>query len=107
VFVLPTHAEAFGISAVEASAVGLPVLATSVGGLSDVVLHGQTGYLFNVGDVETMARYLSQLTVDQGLRVKMGTAARALVETRFDARSNAERVVEVLKLAARRDREAA
>jgi glycosyltransferase involved in cell wall biosynthesis len=92
VFVLPSHAEAFGIAAVEASAVGLPVVATAVGGLTDIVADGETGFLIQPGDAETLARHLRRLAEDAGLRTRLGQAARQRAEARFDARTNARRL---------------
>lgn len=54
-FLLPSAQESFGLSALEAMAYGVPVIATHVGGLSELVEDGKTGYLSPVGDVEKMA----------------------------------------------------
>ncbi len=96
VFVLPTEAEAFGIAALEASATGLPLIATQVGGLNDIVVEGETGYLIKPGDVSTLTDRLRRLCGDAPLRDRMGQAARARAVTRFDARKNAQRVAELL-----------
>jgi glycosyltransferase involved in cell wall biosynthesis len=100
VFVLPTEAEAFGIAAVEAAAAGLPAIVTDVGGLTDVVAEGETGYLIRPGDVQTLVARLGLLASDPGLRLRLGRAARARAEARFDARKNAARIVEILRAAA-------
>ncbi len=96
VFVLPTEAEAFGIAAVEASASGLPVIATAMGGLQDIVVDGETGFLLQLGDVKALVERLQLLARDAGLRERMGRAARQRAETYFDARRNAARVVSCL-----------
>lgn len=93
VFVLPTEAEAFGIAAVEASACGLPVIATGIGGLPDIVLDGETGFLTIPGDVTGLAERLRLLAGDRDRCQRMGKAARAHAEQAFDARRNANRVV--------------
>ncbi|MCL6515529.1 N-acetyl-alpha-D-glucosaminyl L-malate synthase BshA [Alicyclobacillus sp.] len=54
-FLLPSRQESFGLVALEAMACGVPVIASDAGGLPEVVVHGQTGYLRPVGDVEGMA----------------------------------------------------
>jgi len=100
VFVLPTEAEAFGIAAVEAAAAGLPAIVTDVGGLTDVVVDGETGFLIRPGDVQTLVARLRILAADPGLRVRLGRAARARAESRFDARKNAARIVAILRAAA-------
>lgn len=95
-FVLPTHAEAFGIAAVEATAVGLPVIATRVGGLTDVVADGETGFLIAPGDTAALSQRLRLLLEDEALRRRMSRAARARAVSCFDARRNAQRVVDIL-----------
>lgn len=97
VFVLPTKAEAFGIAAVEASATGLPIIATAVGGIMDIVSDGETGFLVESGDVEMLAERLQQLAAQPELRGQMGQAARRRAEQRFDARRHAARLLEILQ----------
>ncbi|HEU4325427.1 MAG TPA: glycosyltransferase family 4 protein [Roseiflexaceae bacterium] len=100
-FVLPTAAEAFGIAAVEACAAGLPVVASAVGGLTDIVADGETGFLIPPGDTAALAARLTLLAGDPALRQRQGRAARARAEARFDARRNADRVLACLAAAAR------
>ncbi|MCB8983675.1 MAG: glycosyltransferase family 4 protein [Ardenticatenaceae bacterium] len=97
IFALPTEAEAFGIAAMEASAVGLPVIATRVGGLTDVVADGETGYLLPPGDLRGLIHAFERLIADPALRQRLGQAARARALSRFDARKNAARLVEIMK----------
>lgn len=99
VFVLPTRAEAFGIAAVEAAAAGLPVVATRVGGLPDIVVDGETGFLIAPGDAEELHRRLAQLVADRALTRRLGEAGRRRAVTRFDARRCAERLLDVLRAA--------
>lgn len=96
VFVLPTAAEAFGIAAAEASAAGLAAIVTGVGGLTDIVVDGETGFLMPPGDLETLVARLRLLADDPALRIRLGRAARQRAETCFNARHNAERVVTCL-----------
>ncbi len=96
VFVLPTEAEAFGIAAVEASAAGLPVIASRVGGLTDVVADNVSGYLIAPGNADVLYEKLCMVLDDHALRERMGAAARARALAKFDARRNAERIVEIL-----------
>jgi glycosyltransferase involved in cell wall biosynthesis len=97
VFVLPTYAEAFGIAAVEASAAGLAVIASRVGGLTDIVQDGETGFLIPPGDGDSLAERLARLVKDPSLRQRFGRAARARAEARFDARKNAARLANILQ----------
>jgi glycosyltransferase involved in cell wall biosynthesis len=96
IFVLPSYAEAFGIAAVEASASGLPVIATFIGGLPDLVIDQKTGFLIPVGDVYALATHLRILVENAELRWRMGQAAYCRAQSLFDARKNAARLVQIL-----------
>jgi N-acetyl-alpha-D-glucosaminyl L-malate synthase BshA len=77
VFLLPSQTESFGLAALEAMACGLPVVATRVGGVPEVVVDGETGALCAPGDVETMAtRALEILRDDHRLATMRQAAVR-------------------------------
>ena len=69
--------ESFGIVALEAAAAGKPTIASALGGLADVVVDGETGFLVPPGDVEGLRGALERLAGDPALRERMGEAARA------------------------------
>ena len=96
IFVLPTQAEAFGIAAVEACASGLPVIATRVGGLSDIVLDGETGYLVTAQDAGMLARRLNELIDNASKRRAFAERSRRHASKHFDAYKNATRMLEIL-----------
>ncbi len=61
IFLIPSQSESFGLSALEAMACELPVISSSVGGLPELIVHGETGYIAEIGDVERMAKYAIEL----------------------------------------------
>jgi glycosyltransferase involved in cell wall biosynthesis len=75
-FLLPSESESFGLSALEAMACEVPVIATIVGGVPEVVTDGETGYLLPIGDVAGMAAAALRLLGDEPLRQRFGAAAR-------------------------------
>ena len=85
IFALPSLDEGLPISVLEAMAEGLPVVATSVGGLPELVEHGHTGYLLPPSDVVALTDCLRQLLVDRNLGQAMGTAGRKRALEHFAA----------------------
>lgn len=81
IFVFPSALETFGLVVVEAMAAGLPVVASRVGGVRDVVQEGRTGYTFDVGDLDALAQGVRQIAVSRERIAQMGRAARAFAET--------------------------
>lgn len=75
IFILPSHDEGLPMSMIEAMSLGLPVIVTDVGAISDVVLDGQEGYLVDAGDIEGLRSSLRSLVSDKGLREDMGRCA--------------------------------
>jgi len=83
VFLLPSETESFGLAALEAMSCGVPVVASDVGGVPEVVVHGETGLLAPAGDVAAMAAAALRILADPALAMRLGRAARARAETRF------------------------
>ncbi len=90
-FILPSETESFGLSALEALATRVPVVASQSGGLAEVVDDGVSGRLLPVGAVEEMAEAAIEILTKPGLWEEMGKAGRAVAVERFSA----ERIVDV------------
>jgi len=79
IFLLPSQSESFGLSALEAMSCEVPVIATNIGGVPEVVGHGECGYIAELGDVQRMARYC----------VELFTSPKKLAAFRANARKRA------------------
>jgi N-acetyl-alpha-D-glucosaminyl L-malate synthase BshA len=82
-FLLPSAQESFGLAALEAMACEVPVVASTAGGLPEVIEHGVNGFLHPVGDVESMAASSIALLTDEALHRRISDAARRSVVDRF------------------------
>ncbi len=83
VMLLPSQLESFGLAALEGMACKVVPIATNVGGIPEVIEHGKSGYLADVGDVDTMARYAIDLLSDESALAKMAQACRGVAQARF------------------------
>lgn len=84
IFCLPSYAEGFPMAVLDAWAYGLPVIATPVGGLPDIVSDGDDILLFNPGDTDRLAIQLERLITDCGLRDRIEAASRKFAEETFN-----------------------
>ncbi len=81
IFLMPSQSESFGLSALEAMACSLPVISSSVGGLPELQVHGETGFIAEIGDIDRMARYTVDLLRDDNkYRIFSEAARRRAVE---------------------------
>ena len=99
VFVMPSHAEGFGIVFLEAMAFGKPVIGGNHGGTPDVIRDGVTGFLVEYGDVNGLTSRILSLLQDEGLQKQMGQAGRQYMEENFTFTHFQRRLVHILKCA--------
>ena len=83
VFLLPSELESFGLAALEAQACEVPVVATRIGGIPEVVNDGESGFLSDVGDVDKMSVDTLKLLGDEDLRRAFGEKGRELAVSRY------------------------
>ncbi len=93
VFALPSYDEALPVSLVEAMSAGVPIIASPVGGMPEVVADGASGFLVAPGDKGALERALRKLLLDRALAARMGAAARETAKARFSP----ERALPVLE----------
>ncbi len=96
---LPTRNEALPTALIEAAACGVPVVASAVSGVLEVIKDGETGLLVPYGDEQRLAAAVIALLQDAGRRTAMGRAARRLAEERFDADTWAARLRDIYRAA--------
>ena len=92
VFAMPSLSEGFGIAALEAMAAGVPVVATKVGGLPEIVINEKTGLLVRPGDPTQLADSIERVLRDSSLSTRLAVNARTRLE-QFDLQRSTERLV--------------
>lgn len=90
IFVMPSISESFGVAAIEASAMKIPVVASNIGGVPEVVIHNKTGFLFKPGDIKELEKYLKILITNKELREKMGIEGRKFVLDKYNWEKNVD-----------------
>ena len=84
VFMIPSGSETFGLAALEAMACEVPVVASDIGGLPELVIQGETGFLCPLGDIEAFTKAAYKILTDDALHMKMSHAARDRAVKVFD-----------------------
>lgn len=99
-FVLPSEAEGFGLVLLEAMAAGKPAIASDVGGMKEVVVHGETGFLVPAGSPPALADSILRLVTDRELATRMGERGRRRQRETFSVDAMVERILDVYRRAA-------
>lgn len=86
IYVQPSMEDACPVSLIEAAAEGLPLIGSAVGGIPDLIVDGETGWLAGAGDAGALAERIERLATNPTARMAMGRAARLRAEERFSAR---------------------
>jgi glycosyltransferase involved in cell wall biosynthesis len=102
IFALPTLGETYGLAILEAMAMGLPVIATRVGAIPEIVADGETGLLIPTNSPEALLQAIRQLSKDPERRRAMGAAGRRRVEKYFDGPGNYRSLIALIKTIADR-----
>jgi glycosyltransferase involved in cell wall biosynthesis len=97
VFCLPTRGDCLPMVLAEAGAASLPLIATDVGAISELVREGESGFLIAPDDSEALEIALRTLLQDPTLRARMGRRAREIVKEHHDARANADKIAALLR----------
>lgn len=97
VFVLPTHAEGFPMSLIEALSKGLPIISTDVGGIADSLHDGVNGYLIPPKDVSPLVEAMERYIQNPQLIIEHSRAALGIVMANHDADTNCELILAALK----------
>jgi len=97
IFVLPSKFESFGVSALEASACQLPVVAFDVGGLSEILHDGKSAFLVSGGDIKGFEDAIRALVEDEKKRLEMGLAGREIVFNKYDVEKTTRIQLELYK----------
>lgn len=96
-FVLPTRHDMSSWVAIEALASGIPVIASAMGGIPDIVRDGETGFLIPPDDDGVLVDRMRRLLADGDLRRRMGRVGRSIVEREFNAAVNVPRILDTMK----------
>ncbi len=99
-FVMPTYSEPFGWVFIEAMAAGIPIIATRLNAIPEMVAQGENGLLIEPGDRTALAQSIQHLIDHPALRLEMGRKGRWLVEQRFNTQLHFEKLETLLQEAA-------
>lgn len=95
IFVLPSYNEGMPMSVLEAMAYGIPVIATTVGGIPEIINNGVNGFLIHIGDIIALADKLEILLLNKDFAKQIGQAGRQTVQQKFDLNKSIEKLIKI------------
>ena len=97
IFVMSSVQEGLGTSVLDAYRCGVPVVATKAGGLTDIVVDGESGLLADIGDAGSLARAIIRVLEDESLRKRLVAGGKELLKNRFSADIMVEKTMSVYR----------
>ena len=95
IFVLPSYGEGMPMTILEAMSYAIPVIATNVGGIPELIKDGETGHLIEPGNLDQLLEKMKKLIEDENMRVSMGKKGRETVEKDFSISEMANKIDDV------------
>jgi glycosyltransferase involved in cell wall biosynthesis len=92
---LPSYYESFGISIIEAMASGMPVIASNVGAIPEIIKHGYNGFIIEPGDIDGLYKYIMLLLANKELAQQMGTRNYKEARDKYDVNVVIEKLIDI------------
>ena len=99
IFLMPSRRESFGVAAAEASASGLPVIASNFGGIPEIILDKKSGFLVNSENISGFGEALILLAENEEMRTKMGLEGRKIIKNNYKWNLCVDKLIEIYKKA--------
>ncbi|MCK5061842.1 glycosyltransferase family 4 protein [Candidatus Parcubacteria bacterium] len=97
-FVLPSLSEGLGLVLLEAASLSKPLIGSNTGGISEIIIDGENGFLFTPGSIQELTKTLEKIMSDKKLAVSMGETGKRIVENKFSLKKYYEGYFDLIKL---------
>ena len=98
IYIQPSRSEGVPLSIMEATSIGLPIIAAKVGGIPEVAVEGKNALLFEKEDYKALAEYIESLVKDSSIRTDLGNNSWRIYEEKFNVKTNVDRLIDYYKL---------
>ena len=95
IFIMTSNYEPFGMPAAESGCIGIPTIVSKTGGLTEIVVHGETGFHFTPGDFKGLSKQIEILYLDPDLRKKMSISAQSHINKKFSPEVIGKKFIEI------------